>query len=146
MPTNAPCASETWPRGHSGSASAGSGPEPPRRRRARSRRGGGSAAPSYGALLGAAEQALRPEQDDGDQEEQRDRGAVLGRDVGRGEIVDDAEEEPAGDRPAHLVEAADDGGDERRLPKHLAGGEFGEIDRRISSDARPTRPALMRKV
>src|SRR5829696_1827411 len=99
MPTNAPCASETWPRGHSGSASAGSGPEPPRRRRARSRRGGGSAAPSYGALLGAAEQALRPEQDDGDQEEQRDRGAVLGRDVGRGEIVDDAEEEPAGDRP-----------------------------------------------
>src|SRR5205814_7085530 len=85
---------------------------------------------SYRALLGPAEQALRTEQDDDDQQDQRHRGAVLRRYIGGRQIVDDADQQPAGDGAAHLVEAADDRRDERGLPQHFAGGEFRQIDRR----------------
>src|SRR3954468_8621151 len=86
-------------------------------------------ATSYGALFRAAEKALRTEQDDHDQQEERDGGAVLRGPVGRDEIVDDAEDEAASDRAAHLVEAAHDRRDERDQPKRLAVGELGEVNR-----------------
>src|ERR1051325_5875176 len=67
---------------------------------------------SYRPLLDAAEQALRTKQDHQDEDQERKRKPVLRRDVRGGEIVDHAEQQAADDRTAHLVEAADDRGDE----------------------------------
>src|SRR5579871_5990455 len=86
-------------------------------------------ATSYGALFGAAEQPLRTKQDDRDQQEKRDRRAVLRGKIRGDEVVDDAEDQPAGDRAAHLVEAADDRGDEGDQAERLAVRELGEVDR-----------------
>src|ERR1043166_3409749 len=76
-----------------------------------------------------SEQALRPPEDHRDQQEQRDRRAVLRRPVRGDEVVSYAEQQPADDRAAHLVEAADDGRDERGEPEQLTVGELGEVDR-----------------
>ena len=58
-------------------------------------------------------------------------GLAIGcRYIGGGEIVDHTDDQPAGDRTAHLIEAADDRRDEGGEAKRLAVGEFGEIDRR----------------
>src|SRR5207248_514417 len=74
---------------------------------------------SYGAFFRAAEQSLRAEKDHRDEQEKRDRRAVLGREVGGDEVIDDAQQQAAGDRAAHLVEAADDRRDERGEPEGL---------------------------
>ena len=63
-------------------------------------------------------------QDDRDQQHERHRGAILRRDVGRDQVVEHAQQQPPGDRAADLVEAADDGRDERDEPELLPVGEL----------------------
>src|SRR6267142_1819302 len=84
---------------------------------------------SYRALFRASQQALRSQEDHRYQQKERDGRAVLGREVRGNEVVHDAEQQPAGDGAAHLVEATDDGGDEGDQAERLAVGEFGEVDR-----------------
>src|SRR5437667_12864672 len=84
---------------------------------------------SYRALLGPSQQPLRPQEDHGDEEKQRDGGPVLRREVRGNEVVHYAEQQPADDGAAHLVEAADDGGDEGDQAERLAVGKFSEVDR-----------------
>src|SRR5262249_59108365 len=85
---------------------------------------------SYRALLDPAEQPLRTEQDDHDQDQQRYRHSILRRKVSSGEIVDHPEQQAADDRSANLVEATDDRGDEGVEAQPLAVRELGQVDRR----------------
>src|SRR5580658_3745498 len=100
---------------------------PPRRPRRSPRRRRQTA--SYGPLLDAAKQPLRPQQDHRDEDQKWKGAAILRREVSRRKVVEDAEDDAAQDRAAHLIETPDDGGGERREPERLAIGEFRQIDR-----------------
>ena len=49
--------------------------------------------------------------------------------VSRRKVIEHAEDDAAQNGAAHLIEAADDGGDERRHAERLTIGEFRQIDR-----------------
>src|SRR5688572_25015453 len=67
---------------------------------------------SYLPLLRATEQPFGAEQDDDEEEHQRDAFLVRRRNVEADQVLHDADEHAAEQRPARLVEAADDRGEE----------------------------------
>src|SRR4051812_15830052 len=85
---------------------------------------------SYLPLLGLAEQAFGPEQDDEQEDQQRDTLLVRRRHVEADDVLQDADEHTAEQRTARLVEAADDRREERFLADRITHVELGEIGRR----------------
>ncbi len=77
---------------------------------------------------------------------QRERAAILRRDVGCRQVVENAKNKSAENGAAHLVKPADNRGEERRNAERLTVGEFREIDRtdQQSKRWRPD-PPLIRK-